>query len=101
MGRVTEPSCKAALGKGLESKDQAVGSSDGHCRGQNSYWWEGNACQGRNTLLCVRSKSAWVPSLQDECCAGVDPPPISCRHLVIALLPPTHAMESMFNQLQA
>lgn len=61
MGRVTEPWWKAALGKGLESKDQAVGSSDGHCHGQNSCCGSGgggNTCQGRNTLLCLRAKES-------------------------------------------
>lgn len=45
MGRVTEPWRKAALGKGLEGKDQDVGSSDRYCHGQNSCW--GGNCVSR------------------------------------------------------
>lgn len=57
VGRVTEPWCKAALGKGLESKDQAVGSSDGHCHGQNSCW--GGKCTLReNHTALHQSKRA-------------------------------------------
>lgn len=67
MGRVTEPWWKAALGKGLESKDQAVGSSDGHCHGQNSCCGSGGGgethVKEETRCSALEQKRAWVPSL--------------------------------------
>lgn len=62
---------------------------------------EGMHVKGETCCSALEQKSAWVPSLYDECCAGVDPSPISCRDHVVALLPPTHDMEGTFNQVLA